>query len=54
MASNVVYVLHFIYFILRFMNVTIRSDSVDNESTAVPQCGLHPGNQDEDPAEQRY
>ena len=37
MASNVVYVLHFIYFILRFMNVTIRSDSVDNESTAVPQ-----------------
>ena len=32
-----VYVLHFNYFILEFLNVTIRSDSVGNERTAEPQ-----------------
>ena len=31
------YVLHFDYFILEFLNVTILIDSVDNERTAEPQ-----------------
>ena len=30
------YVLHFDYFILEFLNVTILIDSVDNERTAEP------------------
>ena len=30
------YVLHFDYFILEFLNVTILNDSVDNERTSEP------------------